>query len=45
MAQEWINLIVGLVTGLAGLISAGVTAYFAIKNFVKSLKDKNKTEL
>jgi type II secretory pathway component PulF len=37
--------IVSLLTGLVGLISAGVTAYFAIKTFIKSLKDKKSTEI
>ncbi len=34
-----------LITGLAGLISAGIAAYFAIVNFVKNLKGKNSLEI
>jgi hypothetical protein len=37
--------IITLITGLAGLISAGVAAYFAIKTFVQSLKNKKATEI
>lgn len=37
--------IISLLTGLIGLISAGVTAYFAIKTFIKSLKEKKSTEI
>lgn len=34
-----------LITGLAGLISAGIAAYFAVVNFVKNLKGKNSLEI
>lgn len=37
--------IITLITGLVGLISAGVAAYFAIKTFVQSLKNKKATEI
>ena len=37
--------IISLLTGLVGLVSAGVTAYFAIKTFIQSLKDKKATEI
>ena len=37
--------VITLIVGLCGLISAGITAYFAIKNFVKGLKDKKATEI
>lgn len=37
--------IISLITGLLGLISAGVATYFAIANFIKSLKGKNATEI
>ena len=37
--------IISLLTGLVGLISAGITAYFAVKTFIKSLKDKKSTEI
>jgi hypothetical protein len=37
--------IISLLTGLVGLISAGVTAFFAIKTFAQSLKDKKANEI
>lgn len=37
--------VIALIVGLCGLISAGVTAYFAIKNFIKGLKDKKAVEI
>ncbi len=37
--------IISLLTGLVGLISTGITAYFAIKNFIQSFKDKKSTEI
>lgn len=37
--------IVSLITGLLGLISAGVTAYFAVKTFIQSLKAKKANEI
>lgn len=40
-AQE----IIALVTGLCGLISAGIGAYFAIKNWIKVTKNKNAQEI
>ena len=40
-AQE----IIALVTGLCGLISAGVGAYFAIKNWITVIKNKNAQEI
>ena len=46
--MEWINNlneIIALVTGLLGLVSAGVGAYFAIKNFIALTKEKSKNEL
>lgn len=39
------NAIVALVTGLLGLISAGVGAFFAIKNFLKLAKEKSAKEV
>ena len=39
------NAIVALVTGLLGLISAGVGAFFAIKNFLKLAKEKSAKEI
>ena len=41
MAME----IISLLTGLVGLISAGVTAFFAVKTFIQSFKDKKATEI
>lgn len=37
--------IISLITGLLGLISAGVATYFAIVNFIKSLKGKQTNEI
>lgn len=37
--------IITLVTGLCGLISAGIGAYFAIKNWIKVTKNKNVQEI
>ncbi len=37
--------IISLITGLAGLVSAGIAAYFAIKTFIQSFKDKKATEI
>lgn len=37
--------IIALVTGLCGLISAGVGAYFAIKNWIAVTKNKNAQEI
>ena len=41
MAQE----IIALVTGLVGLISTGVGAFFAIKTLITALKTKNANEI
>ena len=37
--------IIALVTGLCGLVSAGIGAYFAIKNWIRVTKDKNAQEI
>ena len=37
--------IIALITGLVGLISAGIAAYFAIRIFIQSFKNKNATEI
>ena len=37
--------IISLVTGLCGLVSAGIGAYFAIKNWIKVTKNKNAQEI
>lgn len=37
--------IIALITGLLGLISAGVGVFFAIKNWVKAQKDKKASEI
>lgn len=45
---DWIttaNGIITLVTGLIGLIGTGVGAFFAIKNWIKLLKEKNFNEI
>ena len=41
---EWINTangIITLITGLVGLIGTGIGAYFAVKNWIKLVKEKN----
>lgn len=46
--MDWIttaNGLIALVTGLAGLIGTGIGAFFAVKAFVKSLKQKNLAEI
>lgn len=37
--------IIALITGLCGLVSAGIGAYFAIKNWIKVTKNKNAQEI
>lgn len=37
--------IIPLITGLVGLISTGIAAYFAIVNFIKNFKGKKATEI
>ena len=37
--------IIALVTGLCGLVSAGIGAYFAIKNWITVTKNKNAQEI
>ncbi len=39
------NAVVVLITGLFGLVSAGVGAFFAIKNFIKLAKEKSAKEI
>lgn len=43
--MEITNQVIVLLTGLAGLISAGVAAFFAIKNFIKATKEKKASEI
>lgn len=46
--MDWITTadgIIGLLTGLVGLIAAAVGAYFAVKNFISALKEKNAAEI
>lgn len=46
--MDWIttaNGLIALVTGLAGLIGTGIGAFFAVKAFVKSLRQKNLAEI
>lgn len=40
-----INGLVALITGLVGLIGTGVSAYFAIKNFITATKTKSVNEI
>ena len=45
---EWIttaNGIITLITGLIGLIGTGIGAFFAVKNWVAVLKNKNSQEI
>ena len=37
--------IIALITGLLGLISAGVTAFFAIRSFIAATKEKSANEI
>ena len=39
------NGIITLITGLVGLIGTGIGVYFAIKNWIKLVKEKNATEI
>lgn len=46
--SDWIstaNGLIALITGLVGLIGTGIGAYFAIKNWVVALKQKNAQEI
>lgn len=47
-AANWLesaNGIVVLITGLLGLIGTGIGAFFAVKNFITSLKGKSAKEI
>ena len=39
------NGIITLITGLVGLIGTGIGVYFAIKNWIKLVKEKNASEI
>lgn len=43
--MDTLNQIIVLITGLAGLISAGVGAFFAIKNFLAATKEKSAKQI
>lgn len=45
MDIETLQQLIALGTGLIGLISAGVSAYFAVKNFIAQIKDKKGFEI
>ena len=45
---EWIttaNGIIALITGLAGLIGTGVSAFLAVKAWIKAMKEKSNKEI
>ena len=47
-SADWLSTaqgVLSLITGLVGLISAGVGVFFAIKNFIKATKSKNANEI
>ena len=47
-SADWLSTaqgVLALITGLIGLISAAVGAYFAVKNFIKATKSKNANEI
>lgn len=44
-AIEILQELIPLLTGLIGLISTGIAAYFAIRNFIDSFKNKKATEI
>ena len=47
-SADWLPIaqgVLALITGLVGLISAAVGAYFAVKNFIKATKSKNANEI
>lgn len=46
--MDWIttaNGLIALITGLVGLITTGVSTYFAIKAWIKATKDKSAQDL
>lgn len=46
--MDWIttaNGIIALLTGLVGLIGTGIGAFYAVKNFISMIKEKNKNEI
>ena len=47
-SADWLSTaqgVLALITGLVGLISAAVGAYFAVKNFIKATKSKKANEI
>lgn len=48
LATGWLSTaegIISLITALLGLIGTGVGAFFAVKNFITSLKGKKASEI
>lgn len=46
--MDWVNTaqgIIALLTGLLGLIGTGIGAFFAIKNGIENMKNKNASEI
>ena len=46
--SEWIstvNGLIALITGLVGLIGTGIGTFFAIKNWIKAIKEKSSKEV
>jgi len=45
--MDWlstINSVIALITGLCGIIGTGIATYFAVRNFIKAFKEKDKSE-
>lgn len=45
MNLDTLQQILSLITGLVGLIGTGIGAFFAIKNWIKAMKQKSSSEI
>ena len=48
LTAEWLGTaqqVIALITGLVGVISAGIGAFFAIRNWIKVIKEKSAKEI